>query len=400
MALVRLEGVTKKFGEVLAVKDVNLLIPDGEFVVLVGPSGCGKTTTLRMIAGLEVPTQGKLSIGNRDVTVLHPRERNVAMVFQDYALYPHMTVEENLSFGLKNLKYPEPEIRQRVAQAAEMLQITPLLKRKPRELSGGQRQRVALGRAITRRPEVFLFDEPLSNLDAKLRVSMRVELAELHQRLGTTVVYVTHDQVEAMTLGSRIVVMNHGVIQQVGTALDLYNSPDNLFVAEFLGSPPINLIPVELRTSDGQSWLVNPDFQLPLTPQQSASLTATRANKLILAIRPENIRLVDQSSPSSDQIRIVVRPKVIETLGSFNLIYFDVAGVLWKASLSPEVQAHIGEPLPLALALSRALIFDAETGSRIALDTPRGDWQDAVGINDSVIAPSSTPRALADIARE
>lgn len=366
MALVRLEGVSKRFGEVTAVNDVNLLVPEGEFVVLVGPSGCGKTTTLRMVAGLELPTAGKIFIGEREVTNDHPRTRNVAMVFQDYALYPHMTVEENLSFGLRNLKYPKVEIEQRVQQTAALLQITPLLKRKPRQLSGGQRQRVALGRAITRRPEVFLFDEPLSNLDAKLRVLMRVELAELHLRLGTTSIYVTHDQVEAMTLGTRIVVMNHGVIQQVGTAVELYNYPDNLFVAEFLGSPPINLLPISLKREDGRAYFMNRALMLPVADHQAALYDAWDGAGFILGFRPENIRHPDSSAVGPDWVRITVVPRVVETLGSYYLIYFDLAGTLMKASLSPEVRCRVGEPIELEFSLNRALVFDSQSGKRIA----------------------------------
>src|SRR5574342_324453 len=251
MAQVMMKGLNKKFDEVHAVKDVNLHIRDKEFVVLVGPSGCGKSTTLRMVAGLEEITAGEIVIGDRVVNDLPPKDRDIAMVFQNYALYPHMTVYDNMAFGLKMRKFPKPEIARRVQEAAEILGIHELLRRKPRQLSGGQRQRVAVGRAIVRHPRVFLFDEPLSNLDAKLRVQMRVELKKLHLRLGTTAIYVTHDQVEAMTLGDRVVVMKDGVVQQVGEPLELYGRPANKFVAGFIGSPAMNFVDVSIA-GDGR----------------------------------------------------------------------------------------------------------------------------------------------------
>src|SRR5687767_10827918 len=251
MAQVVLRGLNKKYDEVHAVKDVNLTIRDKEFMVLVGPSGCGKTTTLRMVAGLEEITSGEIVIGDRIVNDLPSKDRDIAMVFQNYALYPHMSVYDNMAFGLKMRKFPKPEIQKRVQDAAEILGIQELLHRKPRQLSGGQRQRVALGRAIVRHPQVFLFDEPLSNLDAKLRVQMRVELRKLHDRLATTSVYVTHDQVEAMTLGDRVVVMKDGWVQQVGEPLELYNNPANRFVAGFLGSPAMNFSSVRVAAANG-----------------------------------------------------------------------------------------------------------------------------------------------------
>jgi len=255
MAQVVLKDLNKKYDEVHAVKDVNLTIRDKEFMVFVGPSGCGKTTTLRMVAGLEEITAGEISIGDRVVNDLPPKDRDIAMVFQNYALYPHMTVYENMSFGLKMRKFPKPEIAKRVQEAAEILGIQELLKRKPRQLSGGQRQRVAVGRAIVRHPQVFLFDEPLSNLDAKLRVQMRVELKRLHERLETTAIYVTHDQVEAMTLGSRVVVMKDGWVQQVGEPLEIYSKPANKFVAGFIGSPAMNFLPVTVSETNGTTFL-------------------------------------------------------------------------------------------------------------------------------------------------
>ena len=254
MARVVMRSLNKKYDEVHAVIDVNLEIHDQEFVVLVGPSGCGKTTTLRMVAGLESITSGNISIDEKVVNELPPMDRDIAMVFQNYALYPHMSVHDNMAFGLKMRKFDKPEIARRVREAAEILGIQELLKRKPRQLSGGQRQRVALGRAIVRHPQVFLFDEPLSNLDAKLRVQMRVELKKLHDRLGTTAIYVTHDQVEAMTLGDRVVVMRDGRVQQVGDPMDLYNSPANRFVAGFIGSPAMNFAGVRIAAQNGSLW--------------------------------------------------------------------------------------------------------------------------------------------------
>src|SRR5213078_393598 len=272
MAQVLMKDLNKKYDEVHAVKDVNLHIRDKEFVVLVGPSGCGKSTTLRMVAGLEEITSGEISIGERVVNDLPPKDRDIAMVFQNYALYPHMTVYDNMAFGLKMRKFPKAEIAKRVHEAAEILGIQELLKRKPRQLSGGQRQRVAVGRAIVRHPQVFLFDEPLSNLDAKLRVQMRVELKRLHIRLETTAIYVTHDQVEAMTLGDRVVVMKDGVVQQVGEPLELYNEPANRFVAGFLGSPAMNFATVKVNQDNGAIWAANAGMQIKAPPQYADRL--------------------------------------------------------------------------------------------------------------------------------
>src|SRR5690348_16615561 len=267
MAQVLIRRLNKKFDEVHVVKDVNLEVRDEEFVVLVGPSGCGKTTTLRMVAGLESITSGQILIGDTVVNELSPMDRDIAMVFQNYALYPHMTVYDNMAFGLKMRKFDRDEIDTRVKEAAEILGIQDYLKRKPRQLSGGQRQRVALGRAIVRHPQVFLFDEPLSNLDAKLRVQMRVELKKLHDRLGTTAIYVTHDQVEAMTLGDRVVVMKDGLVQQVGEPLELYNEPANRFVAGFLGSPAMNFATVKVTQDNGAIWVANGGMQIKTPPQ-------------------------------------------------------------------------------------------------------------------------------------
>src|SRR5574342_373206 len=274
MAQVVLKDLVKRFDEVTAVRDVNLQIKDKEFIVLVGPSGCGKSTTLRMIAGLEEISSGEIYIGARLVNDLPPKDRDIAMVFQNYALYPHMTVYDNMAFGLKMRKFPKAEIDTRVREAAQMLGIQELLSRKPRQLSGGQRQRVAVGRAIVRHPQVFLFDEPLSNLDAKLRVQMRVELKRLHERLETTAIYVTHDQVEAMTLGDRVVVMKDGWVQQVGEPLELYGKPANRFVAGFIGSPAMNFADVTIAESNGGVWAESPGMRVRVPPAVAGRLGA------------------------------------------------------------------------------------------------------------------------------
>ena len=317
MARITLEGVTKVFGnDVVAVDDVSLEIGDGEFMVLVGPSGCGKSTILRLLAGLEEVTAGEISIGDTQVTDLPPKERDVAMVFQNYALYPHMTVEENLGFGLKLRKTPKGDLRERVTDAAQILGLDPLMERKPAELSGGQRQRVAIGRAMVREPKAFLMDEPLSNLDAKLRVQMRAELARLHDRLGTTTVYVTHDQVEAMTLGHRVAVLRDGVLQQVDTPQALYGHPVNLFVAAFVGSPPMNL--VEATVSG--STLAFGGFELPVP--DGAELSA-HAGPVILGIRPSDLE--DTSVWMDDRLpTIEVHADVTEDLGSEVNVWFGV----------------------------------------------------------------------------
>src|SRR6266566_430702 len=291
MAQVVIRNLNKKFDGVHAVNDVNLQIRDKEFMVLVGPSGCGKTTTLRMVAGLETITSGDVLIGDKVVNELAPMDRDIAMVFQNYALYPHMSVYDNMAFGLKMRKFAKPDIAKRVQDAAEILGIQGLLARKPRQLSGGQRQRVALGRAIVRHPQVFLFDEPLSNLDAKLRVQMRVELKKLHLRLGTTAIYVTHDQVEAMTLGDRVVVMKDGWVQQVGEPLELYNEPANLFVAGFLGSPAMNFSTVRMTNDKGAIWAASAGMQIKAPPDCADRLGRYVGQEVTLGIRPEDLHV-------------------------------------------------------------------------------------------------------------
>src|SRR5437588_5004637 len=302
MAQVVLKDLNKKYDEVHAVKDVNLHIRDKEFMVLVGPSGCGKSTTLRMVAGLEEITAGEIAIGDRVVNDLPPKDRDIAMVFQNYALYPHMTVYDNMAFGLKMRKFPKPEIQKRVKDAAEILGIQDLLKRKPRQLSGGQRQRVAVGRAIVRHPQVFLFDEPLSNLDAKLRVQMRVELKRLHDRLETTAIYVTHDQVEAMTLGDRVVVMKGGWIQQVGEPLELYNTPVNRFVAGFIGSPSMNFADGVVNEEGGALTVSNPGLRIPVSPARAERLRPYKGQSVTIGVRPEDLRICTDARTGFDAI--------------------------------------------------------------------------------------------------
>jgi multiple sugar transport system ATP-binding protein len=374
MADVKAESLTKVFGtrnnEVYAVNSLDIDIRDGEFVVFVGPSGSGKTTFLRLVAGLEVATSGHIYIGGQDVTTRHPRARRVAMVFQDYALYPHMSVHENLSFALRNLKYPRQEIEARVQQVATMLQIDLLLQRKPRELSGGQRQRVAVGRAIVRNPEVYLFDEPLSNLDAKLRTQMRVELAQLHHQLQTTTIYVTHDQVEAMTLGERIVLMNDGVIQQVGTAKEIYEEPQTIFVAGFIGAPPMNMLDGELtRNGPGQLCTQFGDRQLALPSEFAASYGEYLDKPVMLGLRPEHISVSAASDPTASGVQVSVRPSVVEMLGEYILAYFEFGDALLTAKLDPEVDCRVNETIELTFNLAKMHLFSPATGRVI----PRRD---------------------------
>ena len=319
MAKVVMEKLNKHYGEVKAVKDFDLDIPDKEFVVLVGPSGCGKTTTLRMVAGLEDITSGNIYIDDKVVNDLPPKDRDIAMVFQNYALYPHMTVYQNMAFGLTLRKFPKAEIQQRVKEAAEILNIGELLERKPKALSGGQRQRVAVGRAIVRKPKVFLFDEPLSNLDAKLRVQMRVELKKLHDRLQTTIIYVTHDQVEAMTMGDRIVVMKDGLKQQVGPPLELYFHPANKFVAGFIGSPAMNFIEGDLLSEGGAHYFQGPGMKLKIPQEKASKLKDYSEKRIIFGVRPEDLPEAPCAAPGET---FTVMVEVMEPLGSE--VYLDV----------------------------------------------------------------------------
>jgi multiple sugar transport system ATP-binding protein len=363
MAQVVMRGLNKKYDEVHAVKDVNLDIRDKEFVVLVGPSGCGKTTTLRMVAGLESITSGRILIDDTVVNNLAPMDRDIAMVFQNYALYPHMSVYDNMAFGLKMRKFEKPEIRKRVHEAAEILGIQEYLKRKPRQLSGGQRQRVALGRAIVRHPRVFLFDEPLSNLDAKLRVQMRVELKKLHERLGTTAIYVTHDQVEAMTLGDRVVVMRDGWVQQVGDPMELYNEPANRFVAGFIGSPAMNFASVRIEAENGGLWAMGDGIRLKIPAAITDRLGAQAGKEVTFGIRPEDLRIANGSDPAEMSIEAAV--EVIERLGSEILLDVAVGPGSMVAAVEPTVGAKVHEHLRLAVNPHRLHFFDTESEAAI-----------------------------------
>jgi multiple sugar transport system ATP-binding protein len=363
MARVAMRSLNKKYDEVHAVIDVNLDIRDKEFVVLVGPSGCGKTTTLRMVAGLESITSGHISIDEKIVNELPPMDRDIAMVFQNYALYPHMSVYDNMAFGLKMRKFDKPEIAKRVQEAAEILGIGQLLKRKPRQLSGGQRQRVALGRAIVRHPQVFLFDEPLSNLDAKLRVQMRVELKKLHERLGTTAIYVTHDQVEAMTLGDRVVVMRDGRVQQVGDPMELYNEPANRFVAGFIGSPAMNFLEVRLSGENGGLWAETDGMRIKVPVAMTERLGPYAGKEVTLGVRPEDLRIAGESD--DQELSFPVTVEVVERLGSEILLDVAVGSATMVASVDPTATAKVHETLRLAVNPARVHFFDNETEAAI-----------------------------------
>jgi multiple sugar transport system ATP-binding protein len=363
MSEVSLHKVNKKFDTNHVVKDVDLEIRDKEFMVFVGPSGCGKTTTLRMIAGLEAITSGDIRIGNTVVNEVPPMDRDIAMVFQNYALYPHMSVASNLAFGLKMRKFQKSEIEQRIKRAAAILGIENLLERKPRQLSGGQRQRVALGRAIVRDPAVFLFDEPLSNLDAKLRVQMRVELKKLHERLAVTSVYVTHDQVEAMTLGDRVVVMKDGVVQQVGEPLELYNTPANRFVAGFIGSPAMNFADVTISENGGRPVAEAPGLRIALPGEIAARARAKLGRKATLGIRPEDIHVAGPADSADHSFESNV--EVVEQLGSEILLDTRVGPALMVASIEPGAKVRAHDKLRLALKPDRLHLFDAETEAAI-----------------------------------
>jgi multiple sugar transport system ATP-binding protein len=363
MARVVIRNLNKMYNEVHAVKGVNLEIRDREFVVLVGPSGCGKTTTLRMVAGLESITSGDILIGETVVNNLPPMDRDIAMVFQNYALYPHMSVYDNMAFGLKMRKFARVEIDRRVRDAADILGIQNLLQRKPRQLSGGQRQRVALGRAIVRHPQVFLFDEPLSNLDAKLRVQMRVELKKIHDRLGTTAIYVTHDQVEAMTLGDRVVVMRDGLVQQVGEPLDLYNEPANRFVAGFIGSPGMNFASVRVAEEGGAVHALGEGIRLALPAETAARLRTHVGREVTLGIRPEDLRVASGEAANGMSVDAVV--EVVERLGSEILLDVKVGGGSMVAAVEPTVRAKVRDQLRLALNPERLHFFDTRSEAAI-----------------------------------
>jgi multiple sugar transport system ATP-binding protein len=363
MADVALRKVIKRYEEVEAVRGIDLDIADHEFIVLVGPSGCGKSTTLRMIAGLEDITDGDIVIGGDVVNDVPPKDRDIAMVFQNYALYPHMTVAENMSFGLRLKHYPKAEIKSRVTEAARLLDITDLIDRKPKQLSGGQRQRVAMGRAIVRNPKVFLFDEPLSNLDAKLRVQMRIEIKKVHHKVRTTTVYVTHDQVEAMTLADRVVVMNHGRIEQIGTPNDLYHNPATRFVAGFIGSPAMNFVPCRLEDVAGKLHLRLTDrITFPLPPNRAARYQTVRRDEgLLLGLRPEHISEAKiHPAPGVEPFDAIL--DVTEPMGMETLIYFTLEGAQICGRVNPNAGARDGAPLRLAVDLNNMHLLNEATG--------------------------------------
>lgn len=358
MSSVTFEHVWKKFGDFVAIDDLNIQIEDKEFLVLVGPSGCGKTTALRCLAGLEEITEGKVKIGETVVNDVPPKDRDIAMVFQSYALYPHMTVYDNMAFGLKLRKVPKNEIQKRVEEAAGILDIGHLLKRKPRELSGGQRQRVAVGRAIVREPKVFLFDEPLSNLDAKLRVQTRAEISKLHQRLQTTFIYVTHDQTEAMTMASRIAVMNKGILQQLDTPQQLYDKPANLFVAGFIGSPSMNFYPAHLR-KDGSDLLIDADdFALKIPEDKVATFTPHVGKDVIMGMRPEDIHNPQFVPPGIHAANVDAKVDVTELMGNEIFLYMVSGRHNYVARVDPRTRFRIGENVQLAFNMDNVHIFD------------------------------------------
>jgi multiple sugar transport system ATP-binding protein len=366
MANVVLKKLSKRFGDVVAVNDVNLEIADREFVVLVGPSGCGKTTTLRMVAGLEEISGGEIFIGDRVVNHLTPMERNIAMVFQSYALYPHMNVFDNMAFGLKMRKVPKEQREKQVKKAAEILGIEELLDRKPKQLSGGQRQRVALGRAIVRDPDVFLFDEPLSNLDAKLRVQMRIELKKLHERLLATVVYVTHDQVEAMTMGDRIVVMKDGIVQQVGSPLEIYNHPANRFVAGFIGSPAMNFVPCRLVEEDARYFIDSGDYKIAIPDFLSSKLSAVKGNEFIFGIRPEHLQDAAAGNGLSGDLPVIKATiNVIETLGKETFLDLSTGEHSMAALLDADMEAKTHQEIELVPNMDKIHLFSSESGEAI-----------------------------------
>ena len=367
MSTVELKNVTKVFdSNVVAVKDFCLSVMDEEFIVLVGPSGCGKSTTLRMVAGLEEATDGEIRIGDRVVNDVPPKDRDIAMVFQNYALYPHKTVYENMAFGLRLRRFTKSEIDERVQDAAKVLGISEYLGRKPKALSGGQRQRVALGRAIVRKPACFLLDEPLSNLDAKLRVGMRAELKRLHNRLGTTMIYVTHDQVEAMTLGDRIVVMKDGLIQQVGDPLTIYDYPTNRFVGGFIGTPPMNFMEGSIVGSNGELKFDEGGAQIPVPARLVEKLGSYRDRAVVMGVRPEDI----QDRPRedvTDVFAVSMKVDVVELLGDDMLVYLSTD----KHELISKVDSHPGiehgQDLKVSLDMSKVHFFDPETGENLCL---------------------------------
>ncbi|CEG52472.1 MULTISPECIES: ABC transporter ATP-binding protein [Stutzerimonas stutzeri subgroup] len=370
MASLELRNVQKSYGnsQIATLKDIALKIDAGEFLILVGPSGCGKSTLMNCIAGLENITGGEILVDGEDISQASPKDRDIAMVFQSYALYPTMSVRDNIAFGLKMRKVPAAKIEEEVARVAKLLQIEPLLERKPSQLSGGQQQRVAMGRALARRPKIYLFDEPLSNLDAKLRVEMRTEIKLMHQRLKTTTVYVTHDQIEAMTLGDKVAVMKDGVIQQFGTPHEIYNNPANLFVASFIGSPPMNFVPLRIRQRDGR-WVgvLNSEQGSCELPLPITSDDGLRDRELILGIRPEQIGL---AGVGTADFSLAVDIEVVEPTGPDTLVVFTLNQVKACCRLMPDQAPRVGETLNLQFDPRKALLFDAQTGERLGVVQP------------------------------
>jgi multiple sugar transport system ATP-binding protein len=358
--------VYKRFGQVTAVNDVNIEVADKEFLVLVGPSGCGKTTSLRLLAGLEEIIEGTIRIGDRVVNDVAPKDRDIAMVFQSYALYPHMTVYDNMAFGLKLRKTPKDEIKKRVEEAADILGIGTLLDRRPRQLSGGQRQRVALGRAIVRKPKVFLFDEPLSNLDAKLRVQTRAEIQQLHNRLETTFIYVTHDQTEAMTMATRIAVMKDGILQQVDSPQRLYDLPVNVFVAGFIGSPAMNFFNAKLVRGDGGMQIDTGSFKLSVPPDKGKAYEGHIDKDIIFGIRPEDIHDTQFTPPGIQPAEVHAEVQVVEPMGNEMILYLKVAGNTFVSRMDPRSQANVNESKKVVFNMDNIHLFET-TGDQLAI---------------------------------
>ncbi len=360
MASVTYEQVTKKFGETIAVDRLDISVDDKEFLVLVGPSGCGKTTALRCLAGLEEVTEGRIMIGDRVVNDVAPKDRDIAMVFQSYALYPHLSVFDNMAFGLKLRKVPKDEIKRRVEKAAKTLGITDLLTRKPRQLSGGQRQRVAVGRAIVREPKVFLFDEPLSNLDAKLRIQMRAEITKIHQQLQTTFIYVTHDQMEAMTMATRIAVINKGKLQQLDSPQNLYNFPTNLFVAGFIGSPAMNFFPATIRKNGGLVADAG-EFKIPLPADRSKALQPYVDKNVVFGIRPEDIHDAEFVPPNIPAAKVPAKVDVTELMGNEILLYLITGKNNFVARVDPRSKMRVGDQAQVVFNMEKFHVFDPES---------------------------------------
>lgn len=365
MASVTYKNVIKRFGDLEIIKSLNIHVEDKEFLVLVGPSGCGKTTALRLLAGLEEITDGEIVIGDRVVNDVAPKDRDIAMVFQSYALYPHLSVYDNMAFGLKLRKTQKDEIKRRVNEAAEILGITELLERKPRQLSGGQRQRVAVGRAIVREPKVFLFDEPLSNLDAKLRVQMRAEISKLHQRLQTTFIYVTHDQTEAMTMATRIAVINKGILQQLDTPQNLYDKPNNIFVAGFIGSPAMNFFPAKLSVGGGKVTVDMGDFQVRVPEALTGPYKDHDGKEVVFGIRPENIHDPDFAPPNIHGEKVAAKVDVTELMGNETFLYLVSGKNTYVGRVDPRSKMRVGDTMQVIFDMDKFHIFDASTEDAI-----------------------------------